>query len=157
VQNVSDGKQYAAKFGISSDTGGYTSLLQEKTILYKLQNCINIPSMKCFRETIPLQNGQQRDVLIMDLLGDSLNRVFKNNNKKLSIKTTCKIGQKMITADKNLHSNGYTHCDIKPDNFCINSGEEQLENCELKIIDFGCSRLWWNYRENKHIECKTNC
>jgi serine/threonine protein kinase len=74
---------------------------------------VGIPNIKWF--------GSEGDynVLVMDLLGPSLEDVFNYCDKRLSVKTVCMIADQMISRIEYLHSRCYLHRDIKPDNFLI--------------------------------------
>jgi len=45
----------------------------------------------------------------------------------------------MITLLEKLHSIGYLHCDLKPDNICVGDGVDSSTLSEFKLIDFGVS------------------
>ena len=36
-----------------------------------------------------------------------------------------------------MHSIGYIHCDLKPDNICLADGKNGEEMADIKLIDFG--------------------
>ncbi len=38
-----------------------------------------------------------------------------------------------------MHSVGYLHCDLKPDNICVGDGVNNATLSEFKLIDFGVS------------------
>ena len=66
----------------------------------------------------------------------------------------------MITLLEQLHSIGYLHCDLKPDNICVGDGVDNSTLSEFKLIDFGVSQQLCKdseaYRDplddNDHIE-----
>jgi len=68
--------------------------------------------------------GQSR-VMVMTLLGKSLESLFQQKNKKLSIKTVCMLALQMLDRIQTLHDNNYLHRDIKPDNFVMGTGENE--------------------------------
>lgn len=82
----------------------------------------------------------------MDRLGPNLNEVFKLSNKIFPWETIARIVIEMITRLEELHSCGYLHRDIKPDNFCL--GGSRLE--EIYIIDFGLSIKYVD-SEGRHL------
>lgn len=77
------------------------------------------------------------NILISDLLGPSLFDLFEFCDNKLSLKTVLLLADQMICRIKYVHSKGYLHMDIKPDNFLMGTG--RLGNL-VHIIDFGISR-----------------
>ena len=92
----------------------------------------NFPKLKigCLFDSKP--------TLIMEQFGPSLQFYFKNFPNGFSYKTTHQIGIKMITLLEQLHSIGYVHSDLKPDNICIGDGKNVSTLSDLKLIDFGC-------------------
>lgn len=57
---------------------------------------------------------------------------------------------------KDLHSLGYLHLDIKPDNIIISTNNyEEKESGFLNLIDFGISRKYLN-DDNTHIPKTSN-
>lgn len=87
------------------------------------------------------------NILVMELLGPSLENLFNQLGKKFSLKTTLMLADRMIRRVEYVHSKGFVHRDVKPDNFLI--GASQKAN-KLYIIDFGLSK---RYQTNgKHMK-----
>ena len=58
----------------------------------------------------------------------------------------------MIRVIQEVHEKGILHRDLKPDNFCIGNGDNDLTKASLYLIDFGLSKT---YMENgTHIPYK---
>ena len=68
-------------------------------------------------------------------------------NKKLSLKTTLMVADQMIRRIEYVHSKGFIHRDVKPDNFLMGIGKKSKK---LYVIDFGLSRRY--LKDNKHIK-----
>jgi serine/threonine protein kinase len=90
------------------------------------------------------------NVLVMQLLGKSLEDLFQERGKKLSIKTCLMAGLQMLDRVELLHKNGFLHRDMKPDNFLIGRGDEQSV---IYVIDLGLSKRY--IRDGVHAPYRT--
>jgi serine/threonine protein kinase len=91
----------------------------------------------------------QYNIMLMDLLGQSLEDLFAQNNKQLSIKTVLQVGEQMVERIEYMHERQVLHRDIKPDNFLMGIGKNQHI---LYVVDLGLSKKY--FREGKHIPYK---
>ena len=121
------------------------------------KNMIGIPNM--------LEFGTQGDykAMIMDMLGPSLNMLFKFFNRKLSLKTVLMIGDQMIARIEYLHANNFIHRNITPNNFVFGlhknsaaANKNQVNNT-LYIIDFGHSTNYRHLDTKRHIPYREGC
>jgi serine/threonine protein kinase len=134
------GKKVAAKV---EEKKGSSRLQEEYNIYKKLkqnENCEGIPKIYKFIDT------PQFNILVMQLLGKSLDELFNENGKKFDIGTTLKLGVDIITVLEGIHNAGFIHRDIKPNNFMIGHGSDYDK---LYVIDFGLSKQYMI--KNKHI------
>ena len=84
-------------------------------------------------------------VLVMELMGLSLEHLFERCGKIFSLKTVLQIADQLLVRAHTLHEKSIIHRDIKPQNFVVGLGAK----CnELHIIDFGLAKF---YRDPKTL------
>lgn len=96
-----------------------------------------------------------RNVMVMDLLGPSLEELFCECGKKFSMKTLLMLVDQMIKRVEYVHSRRIIHRDIKPDNFTVGVDKNAHR---IFIIDFGLAKKFMTssgehvkYREGKGL------
>ena len=90
-------------------------------------------------------------IMVMELLGDNLQKLLKNKpEQKFSLKTTLMLGIQILKRIKTLHENNFIHRDIKPENFTI--GLKKMKNV-IYMIDYGLTRKYCDSHKN-HIPYK---
>ena len=87
------------------------------------------------------------NILIMELLGHSLENLFQAKNRKFSLKTTLMLGIQMIERIEYIHSRKFIHRDIKPDNFRFRFIKKILEFFETITYT-----LYYWKKINRHCE-----
>ena len=92
----------------------------------------------------------EKKIMVMDLLGPSLES-FLSKKKHFSLQTIILLSIEMIKIVKYIHSCGYIHRDLKPDNFVLDVKHKN----KLYCIDFGLAKKYINNRNN-HIEFNEN-
>ena len=93
------------------------------------------------------------NVLVMELLGNSLEDLFQKQHKQFSIKTTCMLGIQMIDRIEWVHNKLIVHRDIKPDNFVMGRGDSAHI---VYLLDFGLSKKYWSSHLNSHLKFTIN-
>jgi len=94
--------------------------------------------------------GREGDfnVLVMDLLGMSLEDLFTHCDRKFSLKTVLMLADQLIARIGYIHSRNFIHRDIKPDNFVI--GLNKYQNL-VYVIDFGLAKKFRDPKTHQHI------
>uniref|UniRef100_A0A251TCE2 non-specific serine/threonine protein kinase n=1 Tax=Helianthus annuus TaxID=4232 RepID=A0A251TCE2_HELAN len=88
------------------------------------------------------------NVLVIDLLGPSLEDLFVYCGRKFQLKTVEMLADQMITRIEYAHSKGFLHRDIKPDNFLMCLGRKAKQ---VYIIDFGLAKRYGAATTHLHI------
>lgn len=93
------------------------------------------------------------NVMVMDLLGPSLEDLFNFCSRKFSLKTVLLLAEQMITRIEFIHRQNYIHRDIKPDNFLMGLGKQ---GSMVYLIDFGLAKQFCDSVTSKHIPYREN-
>ncbi|EYC05673.1 hypothetical protein Y032_0080g1307 [Ancylostoma ceylanicum] len=97
-----------------------------------------------------MRYGTEREynVLVMDLLGPSLEDLFNFCSRRFTMKTVLMLADQMIGRIEYVHVKNFIHRDIKPDNFLMGIGR----HCnKLFLIDFGLAKKFRDSRTRTHI------
>ena len=118
------------------------NLLENEAYIMSYLHGKRIPIIKSF--------GYSGDynVLVMELMGKSLEEIFENLPiKKMTVNCVGKLGLQMVEILEYIHNKHIIHRDIKPDNFVMGKGEKSKY---LYLLDFGLAKKYRSSTTLKH-------
>ena len=130
-KDITTNKLYAAKIEYKNISA---NLLENEYLIVRAlnndDNIVNIPTV------IKYGFNDIYNILIMKLLGKSLEQIFEGvlKKQKMSLRCVCNLAIQMISILENIHNKNIIHRDIKPSNFLLNN---DINNNEIYLIDFG--------------------
>jgi casein kinase 1 len=138
--NIQSNEEVAVK--LEKVRSSHPQLLYESRVIRSLQGGAGIPNIHWY--------GVEGDynVMVMELLGPSLEDLLQYCKPSLSVKTVLMLADQMIARVEYIHSKNFIHRDIKPDNFIIGLGQKAHL---VYIIDFGLSKKYRDSKTNQHI------
>jgi len=152
AKNLKSGEDVAIKVetctrGSSSSSKSSKSQLKREAKVYaKLYGEVGISKIRW------LGLSEERNWMVMDLLGRSLEDLFNYCNRSFSLKTVLVLAYELICRMEIIHTKGeLIHRDIKPENFLMGRGRERHT---VFVIDFGLAKLYRNPRTKVHIPRK---
>ncbi|KAI0321240.1 kinase-like protein [Amylostereum chailletii] len=134
------GKEVAIK--VEPAVAKHSPLKHESKIYKSLMGSPGVPWI--------IWSGKQGDynVMVIDLLGPSLEDLFKMCNRHFSLKTVLLLADQLISRIEFIHTRDLVHRDIKPANFVMGTGHAgHLVN----VIDFGLAKKFRDPRTGAHI------
>ena len=162
AKDFNTGEEVAIKR--ESSKAKYQSLPHETNMLYLLQGGFGIPHV--------LYGAPEKDynVMIMDLLGPSIESLFDYCNRRFSLKTVLMLALQMIDRVEYIHNKSIIHRDLKPDNFMMGLGKYCSYGCspslypgwqyehdrycsrQVFLADFGLAKIYRHLQTGVHIE-----
>lgn len=127
---------------LESTSTQHPQLQYESRIYRILKGCQGVPNLLYFC------SESEYNVLIIDLLGPSLEDLYNYSKRKFTLKTVLILVDQFITRVELMHSKHLLHRDIKPDNFLIGRGKKSTQ---VYIIDFGLAKKFEDSKTLQHI------
>uniref|UniRef100_A0A803NZ61 non-specific serine/threonine protein kinase n=1 Tax=Cannabis sativa TaxID=3483 RepID=A0A803NZ61_CANSA len=90
-------------------------------------------------------------IMVMDILGPSLWDVWNNNSHTMSIEMVACIAIEAISILEKMHSRGYVHGDVKPENFLLGPPGTPDEK-KLFLVDLGLATRWRDSTTGRHVD-----
>ena len=138
--NIQNNEQVAVK--MEKVSTNHPQLLYEARLYRVFQGDPGVPQIFWF--------GVEgtHNVMVMELLGQSLEELLQSNKGRLDLKTVLLLADQMIKRIEYIHHRSYLHRDIKPDNFLLGLGSKANT---VFVIDFGLSKRYKDSKTNAHI------
>ncbi|KAK7310301.1 hypothetical protein RJT34_07729 [Clitoria ternatea] len=90
-------------------------------------------------------------VMVMDMLGPSLWDVWNSSSQTMSAEMVSCIAVESISILEKMHSRGYVHGDVKPENFLLGQPATAQEK-KLFLVDLGLATKWRESPGGQHVD-----
>ncbi|KAF8393346.1 hypothetical protein HHK36_021589 [Tetracentron sinense] len=140
-----DAFEVALKFEHQNSKGCNYGPPYEWQVYSTLNGCYGLPLVH--------HKGRHGDyyILAMDMLGPSLWDVWNSRNQMLSEVMVSCIAVEAISILEKLHSRGFVHGDLKPENFLLGQPGTPDEK-KLYLVDLGLASRWRNASSGRHVD-----
>eukprot|EP00295_Goniomonas_pacifica_P029397 CAMPEP_0175933100 /NCGR_PEP_ID=MMETSP0108-20121206/19743_1 /TAXON_ID=195067 ORGANISM="Goniomonas pacifica, Strain CCMP1869" /NCGR_SAMPLE_ID=MMETSP0108 /ASSEMBLY_ACC=CAM_ASM_000204 /LENGTH=335 /DNA_ID=CAMNT_0017256783 /DNA_START=58 /DNA_END=1066 /DNA_ORIENTATION=+ len=142
----SSGEEVAIK--LESTRSKHPQLMYESKVLRILQcGAVGVPTVRWFG------TEQEYNVMVIDLLGPSLEDLFNYCSRQFSQKTVLMLAEQMLVRLEYCHTKHFIHRDVKPDNFLMGLNKKSWQ---VNIIDFGLAKRFRDPKTLQHIPYREN-
>ena len=141
AEDKNTGEKYAVK--LEDVNTNVPQLMFESRIYQIMSGSVNVPRLHYQCEE------PDRNVMVIDLMGKSIEALLTQCGRRFSIKTVCMLADQMISSIEFFHSKNYIHRDLKPDNFVIGRGKQSNQ---VFIIDYGLAKRYRDQNTHHHIK-----
>ncbi|KAI9634874.1 kinase-like domain-containing protein [Dioszegia hungarica] len=134
------GEEVAVK--VESTTNRTSQLGNEAKVMKSLAGGIGISAIRWY--------GIEGDyhAMVMDLLGPSLEDLFRFCDRRFSLKTVLLLADQLISRTEYIHSRNIVHRDLKPGNLLMGTGKR---GNQVNVIDFGLAKPYRDAKTGVHV------
>ncbi|KAJ7885309.1 casein kinase I [Mycena olivaceomarginata] len=132
---------------ISGEEAKHPQLEYESKVYKTLAGGVGVPFVRWFG------TEGEYNVMVLDLLGPSLEDLFNFCHRKFSLKTVLLLADQLISRIEYIHSRNFIHRDIKPENFLMGVGKR---GDQANVIDFGLAKKFRDPKTHIHIPYREN-
>ena len=151
-EDQTDGSKVAIKT-VNRTKNRRTTLKNEIKIYKRYLDCgnraVGIPVL----HWAGVENDLSGEVMVLDLMGSDLEKLFRICGRKFSLKTIVMIAIQLLERLRSLHSRFVVHRDLKPENFLLGTGAQSKR---IFIIDFGLSKPYYDKLTGNHIKFRSD-
>ncbi|RYQ93233.1 hypothetical protein Ahy_B09g099504 isoform D [Arachis hypogaea] len=90
-------------------------------------------------------------IMVMDMLGPSLWDVWNSSSQTMSAEMVSCIAVESLSILEKMHSKGYVHGDVKPENFLLGQPSTAQEK-KLFLVDLGLATKWRDTSSGMHVD-----
>ena len=152
--NVDDGKRVAMKVAHEATCKDNRDMIDIELAAHQIMNNTKgIPKLydhfvERYRDW-EKHEPVERYVIVIELLGPDLSKLFHELNKKFTWKTIFTMGHEMLIRLRSVHEKGLVHRDLKPENFLV--GLEGKDRSKIYLTDFGLAKRYCDEKDQKHF------
>ena len=134
--------QYAMKADRYVKNASNPVLPQEAKIMKFLRNkgVDAIPTVHHFGQETASDGKTMMNIMIMDLLGKSIQDNFEQAGYRCDLETVLNFGIQGLEILGKIHALGVVYRDIKPENFCLSAKANSSGQHKVQIVDFGLAK-----------------